>query len=142
MKKSAIAVLLGLTLAFVAFVAGFYVGRNYDHSSVQISGVAKVTRPSSERESQQTTAATVPATLDAETEAIMAAINAATLEEWDAVPSIGEATAKKILEYRSTYGDFTVPEDLDHVDGIGPKTIEKIIEYFRGRLHNEDTGRG
>lgn len=139
MKKSAIVIMLSLTLAFAAFVAGFYVGRNYNHSSIQITGIGKSTRPAAS--TQQTTVTTVPATLDEMTQRIMDAINAATLEQWDAVPDIGEKTAQKILEYRSKYGDFQRPEDLDHVDGIGTKTIEKIMDHFLGRLQNEDTGR-
>lgn len=139
MKKSAITFLLGLTLAFAAFVAGFYVGKNYNHGSIEISGIPNSQLPESGA-SLSTTAATVPATLDETTQKLMDAINAATLEQWDEVPGIGEATAKKILAYRETYGDFKVPEDLDNVENIGPKTIDKIIDYFLGRLSNEDTG--
>ena len=140
MKKSAVVILLVLTLAFATFVAGFYVGRNYDKSTIQISGVEKITQPTSPGNSPPSTCATVPATLDAETVAILEAINTATLEDWIAVPDIGPTTAENILQYRSQYGDFKMPQDLDHVKGIGPKTIETIMEYFRGRLNNEDIG--
>ncbi len=142
MKKSAVAVLLALTLAFAAFVAGFYLGRNYDHSSIQISGVLKVTTPSTAPSQPQATATTVPATLDETTLQLMAAINAATLADWDAVNNIGPITAQRILDYRSQYGDFQRPEDLLNVSGIGEKTLQTIIDHFLGRLHNEDTGRG
>lgn len=141
MKKSAIAVLLALTLAFAAFVAGFYVGRNYNHSSIQISGISRSTSPSAVADTPQTTLTTVPATLDETTRQLMAAINSATLAEWDEVPDIGEVTAKKILDYRSEYGDFERPEDLLNVSGIGEKTLQNILDHFLGRLNNEDTGR-
>ena len=142
MKNTAITALLALTLAFAAFVAGLYVGRNYDHSVVQISGVPTQGRPGSTEPATTDSPTTVPATLDATTLRLVAALNAATLEDWDAVPNIGEATAKKILDYRSTYGDFERPEDLLHVNGIGEKTLQNIIEHFLGRLDNEDPGRG
>lgn len=141
MKKSAIAVLLALTLAFAAFVAGFYVGRNYNHSSVQISGIPKSTKPSSATDTQQTTVTTVPATLDETTKQLMAAINAATLEELDAVPNIGTSLAQAILDYRHEFGDFEKPEDITNVDGIGPKKLQNILDHFLGRLNNENTGR-
>ena len=140
MKKSAIAVLLALTLMFAAFVAGFYVGRNYDPSNIQISGLPLQTKPTSTPTSPSEATTTVPATLDETTRQLMAAINAATLEEWDKVPNIGEATAKKILDYRNAYGDFEKPEDLLYVNGIGEKTLQNIIEHFLGRLNNEDSG--
>ena len=87
------------------------------------------------------TQTTVPATLDAETIRVLAAINAATLEELDQVPNVGQVTAKAILDYRNTYGQFQRPEDLMRVTGVGEKTLQNILDYFRGRLsHNENPG--
>ena len=140
MKKSAITILLSLTLAFAAFVAGFYLGRNDNHSSIQISGLDKATLPFASTSTLTTAPTTVPATLDAQTQRLMDAINTATFEQWDAVPGIGEIYANRILAYRNTYGDFQRPEDLLHVSGIGEKTLDKIIEHFLGRLQDEDIG--
>ena len=136
MKKSSIVVLLMITLMFVAFVAGFYIGRNYQNSNILISGVPIQSKPASTPPSPSTT---VPATLDETTRQLMILINTATLEEWDKVPNIGEATANKILSHRNTYGDFERPEDLLKVTGIGEKTLGNIIDYFLGRLTNEDS---
>lgn len=139
MKKSAIAILLALTFAFTAFVAGFYFGRNYSHSTIQISGIPKITMPASSQSIPQTTVTTVPTTLDATTQKVMVLINAATEEIWDQVPGIGSSTAQKILEYQKQYGQFEKPEDLLNVSGIGPKTLDKIMDHFLGRLQNENT---
>ncbi len=139
MKKSAIAILLCLTMAFAGFTAGFYVGRNHNRNNIQISGIQPNISPVGSS-TQQTTDTTVRPTLDAVTQRIMDAINAATLEELDQVPNIGTAYAEKIVDYRTTYGDFERPEDLMHVEGIGEKRMKNIIEYFRGRLQDEDTG--
>jgi competence protein ComEA len=139
MKKSAGVVLLILTLMFVSFVAGFYTGRTGNRSSVHISGIPKHTFPSPSA-SNETTQPTVPATLDQQTIRLLAAINAATLEELDQVPNIGKVTAQAILDYRAEYGDFTHPEDLMRVSGIGEKTLQNILDYFQGRLANEDPG--
>lgn len=142
MKKSAVAVLLALTLSFATFVAGFYVGRNFNHSSIQISGISTVTDPASISDPLQATVTTVPPTLDETTRRLMAAINAATLEELDAVPNIGPKLARAIIDYRSTYGNFEKPEDITNVDGIGSKTLQHILNYFLGRLSNEDSSSG
>ena len=140
MKKSAIAIMLALTLSFSTFVAGFYVGRNYNHGNIEIQGIEKSTNATIGEVTQPTTIPTVPATLDETTRRLMDIINTATLEQWDEVPDIGEKTAQKILDYRNTYGYFERPEDLLNVSGIGEKTLEKILNHFLGRLNNEDTG--
>ncbi len=140
MKKSAIAVLLALTLTFAAFVAGFYIGRNYNRGNILISGINKITNPNSTPDTQHPTFTTVPATLDETSIQLLELINAATLEIWDQVPGIGELTAQSILDYRKEYGNFEKPEDLLNVSGIGPKTLDKIMDYFSGRLHDEDIG--
>ena len=55
--------------------------------------------------------------------------------ELTALPGIGEATARKIIEYREAHADrspvFRRPEDLEPVPGIGPKTIRRISSHLR-----------
>lgn len=53
-------------------------------------------------------------------------INRATAEELDALPGIGPAKARAIIEYRETYGPFETLEELMEVKGIGPKTFERL----------------
>lgn len=53
-------------------------------------------------------------------------LNAATAEELDALPGVGEATARAIVEDREANGPFTTPEDLMRVSGIGEKKFERI----------------
>lgn len=57
-------------------------------------------------------------------------INTATLEELDSLPGIGESTAQKILDDRSTHGSFKTIEDLKRVSGIGDKKFENLVEYI------------
>ena len=140
MKKSATAILLVITLMFVAFVAGYYVGHNRNTGTLEISGIPKHTFPAPGT-SADPTQPTVPPTLDQDTIRILAAINAATLEDLDAVPNVGKVTAQAILDYRAKYGAFTHPDDLMRVTGVGEKTLKNILDHFQGRLTNEDTGR-
>lgn len=53
-------------------------------------------------------------------------INTATLQELQTLGGIGPVMARRIIEYRQTYGGFSAVDDLTNVKGIGEKTLEKI----------------
>jgi competence protein ComEA len=53
-------------------------------------------------------------------------VNTATAEELEALPEIGPAMARAIVEYREEHGPFEAVDDLLEVQGIGPKTLEAI----------------
>lgn len=59
-------------------------------------------------------------------------ININTAEAWllEALPEIGEVTARNIIEHRTLNGPFQNVGDLAKVKGIGPKTLEKIKELI------------
>ena len=53
-------------------------------------------------------------------------INTATSEQLQSLSGIGEAKAKKIIDYREQSGPFSSVDDLTNVSGIGEKTLESI----------------
>jgi competence protein ComEA len=57
-------------------------------------------------------------------------INAASLQELDALPGIGETTARKIIAYREENGPFTRIEDIVNVSGIGAATYDDIKDLI------------
>lgn len=57
-------------------------------------------------------------------------LNTATLEELLTLPSIGEAKAKLIIEYRETCGLFKELEELKNIKGIGEAVYEKLVPYI------------
>lgn len=58
-------------------------------------------------------------------------LNQASAEDLAAVPGIGPALAKRIVEYRQAHGPFQKVEDLgEKVLGFGPKKVEKIKPFL------------
>ena len=53
-------------------------------------------------------------------------INTATESELTALPGVGEATARAIVEERERGGPFSSPEDIMRVSGIGEKKYERM----------------
>lgn len=56
-------------------------------------------------------------------------LNTASESELDTLPGVGPVTAKKIIEYRTTVGNFKTVDDLLNVKGIGEKKLANIRPY-------------
>ena len=57
-------------------------------------------------------------------------INTATEAALDNLPGIGEAFAKRIVEYRQSNGPFKSLEDLKKVKGIGDSLFEQLKDLI------------
>ena len=53
-------------------------------------------------------------------------VNRATADELDALPGVGPATARAIVDHRAANGPFASVDDLEAVRGIGPAKLEAI----------------
>jgi competence protein ComEA len=53
-------------------------------------------------------------------------LNTATPEDLDALPGVGPATAKAIVDHRTQNGPFRSVDDLLDVRGIGPAKLDAI----------------
>lgn len=122
MKKQAISMLIALTLLFVGFTAGFFLGRSYGASDVTLAVPAPLLTPPPET--------TAPAqTEESETEPTISFpidLNTADEDTLTALPGIGPVLARRILAYREENGPFRVVEELLNVSGIGEKRVEDI----------------
>jgi len=57
-------------------------------------------------------------------------INTANATELEELPGVGEAIAKKIIEYREYNGNFSSIEEIKNVSGIGDSKFEKMKDYI------------
>ena len=58
-------------------------------------------------------------------------LNAATVEQLDALPGVGPVTAAAILAWRQAHGRFSSVDQLGDVDGIGPARLDKLRPLVR-----------
>lgn len=56
-------------------------------------------------------------------------LNTASKTRLMSIPGVGEATADRILQYRS-HSPFTRPDDLQNVKGIGEKRFERMRPFI------------
>ena len=122
--KNRIAVLLLLcgVLAFIAFTAGYFVGRHSSHGSVTIYPGVSVTTQKENNDIQNTP--------DISDNSLLIDLNTATAAELDTLPGIGPVIAERIIEYRETNGAFETTSQIMNVNGIGTETYLEIKDLI------------
>ena len=119
--RTAFYYLLGfLAIAFAFFAGVCFINSRKAAAALRYSALSGISIP-------ETAADQTPATVNAAGKINVNTADAALLET---LPGIGEAKAKKIMEYRSYYGPITEAADLLKIDGIGESTLAKILPYI------------
>lgn len=124
MKNKISVLLAAVTVLFVGFTLGLFVGRNSGSGTVTLAVPAQM-------QTAPTAAATAPTqTVPDKTVSFPVNINTADAETLAALPGIGQVLAKRILAYRQQNGSFRVVEEITNVEGIGEKKAEAILELI------------
>ena len=123
--KNKVSVLLAVvTVLFVGFTLGLFVGRNTGSGTVTLAVPAQM-------QTAPTTAATAAAeTVPEETVSFPVNINTADADTLTALPGIGRVLAERIVAYRRQNDSFRAIEEITKVEGIGEKKAEAILELI------------
>ena len=124
MRKQQYSLLALITLLFVGFTAGYFLGNSQKKSQLTVSVSKEITAPPQEMEYQ------LAGSVTPDTPRFPVSINHASKEELSALPGIGDVLAQRILDYRAAHGYFRSVEELLNVEGIGKKRLEEILDLI------------
>lgn len=123
--KNKVSVLLAVvTVLFVGFTLGLFVGRNTGSGTVTLAVPAQM-------QTAPTTAATAAAeTVPEKAVSFPVNINTADVDTLTALPGIGRVLAERIVAYRRQNDPFRAVEEITKVEGIGEKKAEAILDLI------------
>lgn len=119
MKKASI-VLLVILLIFFSTVTGYLIGHQNTSKDIIIS-YKKDPEKSFDVPNEESKGISSDGKIN---------INTASVGQLLLLPDIGETLAKRIIDYRTQYGEFYSVEDLLLVKGIGEKKLEQLRDLI------------
>lgn len=134
-NEAAVALFLGAAILFGSALSAFrqppQAGPDYQdvfakHDSLFASRASLPEMAASDSSRTQRRVSTTAANVGTKRSGGTVNINNAGTAELQSLPGVGEATATKILTWRSTHGRFNRPEDIMNVPSIGEKKFEKM----------------
>lgn len=136
LKKAEISIII-ITIVFVSFTVGFFVGRSHGEKNINISVAEnnsafsdEISEKSDTGETAEPETAFPDAAESTSQKAKIVNINTATADELETLPGIGQVLATRIIEYREQNGGFENEYEITQVRGIGEKIFSQIKEYI------------
>ena len=122
--KASVKWILAITFLVVCFAVGFFFGHSGKWHPVTISPKVQTEyEPAYESGEVESNIKLTEASNDT---AGIVNINTAGVEQLQTLPGIGEALAKRIIEYREEFGPFQSVDELQSVSGIGKAKLDSI----------------
>lgn len=132
-------IVLAIMALAAAFTLGYFAGRSAGHGGTMTVETQKSTVVAETQE--QTAKATEEAVTEPPSPGATASgepnvqdglvnINTATVEELMTLPGVGEVIARRIIDFRETYGGFKIIDEIADVSGIGDATFENIKDLI------------